>query len=68
MGQKQKRIRQKERQDKAAEKKKRADIESWDQTDSLEIPDRGETSKMPGLPSGNKKKKKKGETNDRWAP
>ena len=27
--------------------------------DSLEIPDRGETSDIPGLPSGEKKKKKK---------
>ena len=24
----------------------------WDQTDSPEIPDRGETSTIPGLPSG----------------
>ena len=29
-------------------------IEKWDQTDSSEIPDRGETSAIPGLPSGAK--------------
>ena len=28
------------------------DIEKWDQTESPEIPDRGETSEIPGLPSG----------------
>ena len=27
-------------------------IEKWDQTESPEIPDRGETSEIPGLPSG----------------
>ena len=31
---------------------KRGDIEKWDQTGSPEIPDRGETSEIPGLPSG----------------
>ena len=46
MGQKQKRIRQKERQDQA-EENKREDIEKWDQTDSPEMPDRGETSESP---------------------
>ena len=43
MGQKQNRTRQ---------KNKRGDIEKWDQTGSPEIPDRGETSEIPGLPSG----------------
>ena len=42
MGQKQKRIRQKER-DRTRQKNKRGDTEKWDQTDSPEIPDRGET-------------------------
>ena len=27
-------------------------IETWDQTDSPEIPDRGETSEIPGIPLG----------------
>ena len=27
-------------------------IEKWDQTGSPEIPDKGETSEIPGLPSG----------------
>ena len=27
-------------------------MEKWDQTESSEIPDRGETSEIPGLPSG----------------
>ena len=35
------------------QKNKRGDnIEKWDQTGSPEIPDRGETSEIPGLPSG----------------
>ena len=49
MGQKQKRIRQKEQQDKAEEQKM---IEKWDQTESPEIPDRKETSEISGFPSG----------------
>ena len=45
MDQKQKRIRQKLRKsDRTRQKNKRGDIEKWDQTDSPEIPDRGETS------------------------
>ena len=52
MGQKQKRVRQKEQRD-YRQKNKRGDIiEKWDPTDSPEIPDKGETSEMPGLPSG----------------
>ena len=35
----------------AEEQDKRGDIEKWDQTGSSEIPDRGETSEIPGLPS-----------------
>ena len=31
---------------------KRGDIEKWDQTDSPEIPGRGETSEIHGLPGG----------------
>ena len=50
MDQKQKRMRQKERQD--YRQKNKRDIEKWDQTDSPEIADRGETSEIPGLPSG----------------
>ena len=34
------------------QKNKRGDIEKWYQTESPEIPDRGETSQIPGLPSG----------------
>ena len=36
------------------QKNKRGDkiIEKWDQTENPEIPDRGETSEIPGLPSG----------------
>ena len=34
------------------QKKKRGDIEKWDQTDSPEIPDRRKTLEIPGLPSG----------------
>ena len=49
MGQNQKRIRQRNR---TRQKNKRGDIEKCDQTDSPEIPDKGETSKIPGLPSG----------------
>ena len=44
MGQKQKRIRQKERQKK---EQKRSYIYKWDQTNSPEIPDRRETSESP---------------------
>ena len=32
--------------------RERDNIEKWDQTGSREIPDRGETSESPGLPSG----------------
>ena len=50
MGQKQKWIRQKERQD-YRQKNKRGDhiyiIEKWDQTDSPDIPDRGDTHQKP---------------------
>ena len=49
MGQNQKRIRQKVR---TRQKNKTGDIEKWDQTESPEIPDRGETSEIPDLPSG----------------
>ena len=34
------------------QKNKRGDTETWDQTDSPEIPERGQTSEVPGLPSG----------------
>ena len=34
------------------QKNKRGNMETWDQTGSPEIPDMGETSEMPGLPSG----------------
>ena len=50
MGQKHKRIRQKEQQEQR-KKNKTGDIEKWDETDSPEIPARGETSEIPGLPS-----------------
>ena len=43
MGQKQKSIRQKQSQDQAEEQNR--DIEKWDQTESPEIPDMGETLK-----------------------
>ena len=33
------------------QKNKTGDTEKWDQTESPEFPDRGETSEMPGLPS-----------------
>ena len=46
MGQKQERIKQKERQH-YGQKNKRGDIEKWKQTGSPEIPDRGETSESP---------------------
>ena len=36
------------------QKNKSGNIEKRDQTDSPEIPDRGETSEIPGLPSGDK--------------
>ena len=42
MGQKQKRIRQKEKLSRRT--REEIYIEKWDQTDSPEIPDRGETS------------------------
>ena len=45
MGEEQKRVRQ---------KNKRGYIEKWEQTDSPAIPDRGETSDIPSLPSGAK--------------
>jgi hypothetical protein len=46
--------------DRTRQKNKRGDIEKWDQTESPEIPDRGEeTSEIPGLPSGGVKKKLK---------
>ena len=48
MGQKQNRIRQKEQQD-YRQKNKAGYTEKWDQTG---IPDRGETSEIPGLPPG----------------
>ena len=51
MGQKQKRIRQK-KSDRTRQKNKRGDIEKWDQTDSIEIPDWGETSETPRPPFG----------------
>ena len=38
--------------DRTRQKNKRPDIEKCDQTGSSEIPDRGETSEIPGLPSG----------------
>ena len=34
------------------QKYKRGDVEKWDQTDSPEIADRGETSETPRLPFG----------------
>ena len=54
MGQKQKRIRQKEPQDYAEEqeRRKKEKKKKWVQTDSPEIPDRRETSEISGLPSG----------------
>ena len=36
----------------------RADIEKWDQTDSPDIPDMGETTEIPNLPSGGCKRLK----------
>ena len=51
MGQKQKKIRQKERQD-YRQKNKRGDIEKWDQTDSPEIPNNAKTSESSGPPFG----------------
>ena len=52
MGQRQKRIRQKERQDKAEEQAERR-YRKWDQTDSPEIPaNGGRHQKSLGLPSG----------------
>ena len=52
MGQKQKKIRQKDRATGLGQKNKRGYTEKWNHTDSPEIPDRGETSEIPGLPSG----------------
>ena len=49
MGQKQK---DKTKSNRTRQKSKREDIEKWDQTGSPEVPERGETSDMPGLPSG----------------
>ena len=46
---KKKKIRQRDR---TRQKNKRGDIEKWDQTESLEIPDRGETSEFPRPPFG----------------
>ena len=51
IGQKQKRLRQKERQD-YSQKNKRGDIEKCDETDSTKITDRGKTLEVPGLRSG----------------
>ena len=50
MGQKQKRIRLR-KSNRTRQKNKRGDKEKWDQTDSPEIPDKGEISEIPGLPS-----------------
>ena len=38
--------------DRIRQKNNRGYIEKWDQTESPEILDRGETSEIPGLPSG----------------
>ena len=38
--------------DRTRQKNKRGDTEKWDQADGPEIPDRWETSEIPGLPSG----------------
>ena len=43
--------------DKTERVTKRGDIEKWDQIESPEIPDRGETE-IPGLPSGVAKRKR----------
>ena len=51
MGRKLKRNRQK-KSNKTSQENKRGDIEKWRPTDSAEIPDRGETSEIPGLPLG----------------
>ena len=40
------------------QKNKRGDIEKWDQTESPEIPDREETSEIPGLPSGEQERER----------
>ena len=52
MGQKQKRIRQKEWQDQAEEQERyiEREREKWDQTDSPEIPDRKDNKKSPRHP------------------
>ena len=47
MGQKHKRIRQKERQYYADDQERRYEKSPWDQIDSHEIPDWGETSEIP---------------------
>ena len=62
MGQKQKRIRQKEQQD-LAEEQMRTDIEKWDQTKSPEIPDRGRHQKFTATLLGIADRKM--ESNDR---
>ena len=42
-----------EKSGRTRQKNKTGDIEKWDQTDSSpELPDRGETSEIPGLHSG----------------
>ena len=51
MGQKQKKVSKTERAT-GLGRRTRGDIEKWDQTDSPEISDRGETSGIPGLTSG----------------
>ena len=57
MGQKQKKIRQ--NANVTRQKNKRGDTEKkWDQTDSPEIPDRGETSEIPQPPFGDSHRKK----------
>ena len=41
-----------DKKNRTRQKNKTGALEKWDQTGSLEIPDRGETSENPGLPSG----------------
>ena len=43
--------------DRTRQKNKRGDIEKWYQTDSPEIPDRGETSEIPRSPFGGTNRK-----------
>ena len=53
MGQKQMRIRIDRKSNRTRQKNKRGDnIEKWDQTESPEIRDRGETSEIPLPPFG----------------